>query len=898
MSWLRFFRRSRWDDERRREMESYVDMETDDNIARGMPPRDARAAALKKFGNPTLVREEVYQMNTLSMLDTTTRDLKFGLRVLVRQPSFAIIAILSLALGVGANTAIFQLIDTVRLRTLPVEAPEQLARINVNAGDGGRQGRFTSAYSHMTYAIYEQTRDRQQSFASLSAWGPATFDLASSGESRPARGLWVSGNFFPTLRIAPLAGVLIGPEHDTRACDAAVATISHAFWQREFGGAQDAVGRSIRLDGQTFVVAGITPASFFGVEVGRQFDVALPLCAERQVTGGERTALNSLDWWWLAGIGRLKPGVTLEQASAELAGVSAPIFAETVPPRYNAQAADNYKKFRLEALSIATGFSSLRTQYGTPLTLLLSLAGLVLLIACGNLANLMLARASAREQEMAVRLAIGASRWRLVRQLMSESLLVAAAGAVLGAWLAHNLSGVLVTFLSTERNPLVLDLAINWRVLGFTTALAVITCLLFGLAPALRATRTAPIIAMRGSGRGITDGRGRFTLRRTLVVGQLAVSLVLLVGALLFTRTFWNLATADVGHTTEGVVAMDFDLRRTRITPDAEPGYHQRLLDRLRAIPGLKGASAVSITPMSGSGWNQGLVIDGKAQEGYPNVNQVSSNYFELLDIPMKAGRTFNKQDSLSSPRVVVVNDAFVAKYFPETNPIGRTVHFDGRPDDPAPPMHIVGIVGDTKYNNIRAEPGPIMYLAYSQDPNPGLSFSAIARAQNPDMPLAQAAVKAASEISGDILVVTTTLQQPINDSLTRERLMAMLSGFFGGLAVLLAAIGLYGVMSYMVAQRRQEIGIRMALGAGRGRVLSMVLRESLVLVVIGVVLGAGLAYFAGRYTETLLFGLTSTDPFTLTVAVAGLALTGAAASAFPAWRAARVEPTTALRQG
>jgi putative ABC transport system permease protein len=373
---------------------------------------------------------------------------------------------------------------------------------------------------------------------------------------------------------------------------------------------------------------------------------------------------------------------------------------------------------------------------------------------------------------------------------------------------------------------------------------------------------------------------------------------VLLVGALLFTRTFWNLATADVGHTTEGIVAMDFDLRRTRITPDAEPGYHQRLLERVRAIPGVRGASAVSITPMSGSGWNQGLVIDGKVQQGFPNVNQVSPNYFELLDIPMKAGRTFSEQDSLSTPRAAVVNAAFVAKYLPEGSPIGRTIHFDGRADEPSPPMHIVGIVGDTKYNNIRTEPGPIVYLAYSQDPNPGLSFTAIARARSPEMSLAQATVDAARDISGDILVVTTSLQQPINDSLTRERLMAMLSGFFGGLAVLLAAIGLYGVMSYMVAQRRQEIGIRMALGAGRGRVLSMVLRESLALVVIGVVLGAGLAYFAGRYTETLLFGLTATDPLTITLAVAGLALTGAAASAFPAWRAARVEPTTALRQG
>jgi predicted permease len=756
----------------------------------------------------------------------------------------------------------------------------------------------------MTYAVYEQVRDRQQSFESLAAWGTATFDLSSSGESRPARGLWVSGNLFSTLGIAPVAGMLIGPNHDTPACDTPTATISHAFWQREYSGAADAVGRTIELDGHAFVIGGITPPSFFGVEVGRRFDVALPLCAERQATGGATTALNSADWWWLAGIGRLKPGVTAEHATAELRAISAPIFEATVPANYTTRGAESYRSFTLDATPVSTGFSTLRGQYDTPLTLLLALAGLVLLIACGNLANLMLARASAREQEMAVRLAIGASRRRLIRQLMSESLLLAGAGAVLGAWIAHNLSGLLVSLLSTERAPLVLDLAINWRVLGFTTGLAVLTCLLFGLAPAVRATGAAPVTAMRGGGRGITDGRGRFTLRRALVIGQLAVSLVLLVGALLFTRTFWNLAHADVGFTTEGVVALDFDLRRSNVPPDTQPALHERLLSEVRAIAGLTGASAVAITPMSGSGWNQNIVIDGTVQEGYPNaggrsyINEVSGNYFDLLDIPLRAGRTFDERDTLSSTRALIVTEAFVARYLPGVAPIGRTIHFEARHDDPQPPMQIVGVVGDSRYRLLREAPGPIMFLAYSQDPNPGASFTAVVRTAEPSMPLARAAVAAASRVRGDILVTATALQTPITDSVARERLMATLSGFFGVLAVLLAAIGLYGVMSYMVAQRRQEIGIRMALGAGRGRVLSLVLREALVLLAIGVAAGTGLAMLAGRSTETLLFGLSPTDPLTLVASVAGLAAIGALASAVPAWRAARVEPTTALRQG
>lgn len=896
MSLWRFVRRSRWDDERRREMESYVELETEDNIARGMSRQDAHQAALRKLGNSTLAREEVYDMNTMGWLDSTMRDLRFGLRVLVRQPAFAIVAVLSLGLGIGANTAIFQLIDTVRLRTLPVESPETLARVSVNAGEGGRTGRFTSRYAHMTYGIYTQAVERQRSFTDLAAWGPVSFDLSNSGESRRVQGLWVSGNFFQTIGVQAAAGRLISPSDDTSACEAPHATISHAFWQREFGGAQDVIGRSVRLDGHVFPVGGVTPQSFFGVDVGRQFDVALPLCAERQVTGEARTALNSPDWWWLAGIGRLKQGVTFDAATAELRGISAPIFTSTVPPNYTSGDADNYRKFTLEAASVATGYSALRGEYDTPLTMLLALAGLVLLIACGNLANLMLARASAREQEMAVRLAIGASRRRLVRQLMSESLLVAAAGAALGAWLAQSLSSLLVGSLSNLRNPLMLDLSINWRVLAFTTGLGVLTCLVFGLVPALRATRTAPVVAMRAGGRGMTDGRSKFTLRRALVIGQLAVSLVLLVGALLFTRTFWNLASADVGHRLDDVVAVDFDLRRSRIAPEDQPVFQQQILDRVRAMPGIEGSTPVSITPMSGSGWNQSIVIDGVVQEGYSWVNQVAGNYFSLLDIPLLKGRTFDERERLGAPRGLIVNQAFVDRYLPKGEPLGRTILFEGRADDPAPPMHIIGVVANTSYNDVKREAGPIMYLAYAQDPAPGPYLTTLVRATQPASAINRAAVQIANQTSGDILVTTTPLATPINDGLARERMMASLSSFFGILALLLAAVGLYGVMSYTVTQRRQEIGIRMALGAGRGRVLSMVLREALILVVVGVVIGTALAMAVGRYADALLFGLTSSDPLTIGAAMVGLALVAALASLVPAWRASRVEPTTALR--
>lgn len=836
-------------------------------------------------------------MNTLGWLDTTWRDLRYGARVLWRQPAFTIVAVLSLTLGVGANTAIFQLIDTVRLRTLPVEAPQELARVTIDTHDNGRTGRFTSRYSQLTYSLYERIRDEQTSFSSLAAWGPMVVDLATTGESRPAQGMWVTGNFFSTLGVLPALGRLIGPEEDRRGCPTPAAVISYPFWQREYAGRTDVAGQTIRLDGHAFTIAGVTPATFYGVEVGRQFDVALPVCTERQIRGLSRTALESGDWWWLAGFGRLKPGVTIERAGTELQTISASIFEATLPAGYVARDAENYKKFVLQASRVDTGFSSLRNNYGTPLSLLLALAGLVLLIACGNLANLMLARASAREREMAVRLAIGASRRALVRQLMSESLIVAVAGAVLGAWLAHGLSSVLVSFLSTAQNPLMLDLTANWRVLGFTSALAVLTCLLFGLVPAIRATRTAPVTAMRASGRGLTDGRGRFTLRRALVISQLAVSLVLLVGALLFVRTFRNLATVNVGFNTAGITSVDFDFRRVNVAPDAQREFQRLLLERVQAMPGITGATPVSIVPVSGSGWNQGLIIDGKPQEGYPNVNQVGGEYFELLGIPLTAGRTFNERDTPASPRVAVVTATFVERYLKGSDPIGRVFHFETGPGEPDPPMQVVGVVADTKYSDVRTENSPLVFLAYSQDPQPGASLTTLVRLAGPGVSIARDAVSVANSVNSSMLVTTTDLEGQIAESLGRERLMAMLSGFFGGLALLLAAIGLYGVMSYMVEQRRQEIGIRMALGAGRGRVLRMVLRESAVLVTIGVTAGAGLALLSSRYAESLLFGLTATDPLTIGLSVAGLAFIGACASLIPAWRAARVEPTTALRE-
>src|SRR5579872_7011748 len=566
MSWIRFFRRSRWDDERRREIEAHLAIEIDENVARGMSPADARAAAQRKLGNATLVREEIYHMNTLRIVDAAWRDLKYAARVLRLNPGFTFVAVLSLALGIGANTAIFQLLDALRMRALPVPHAEQLAEIKIDNGNGDRSGSMNGNHAVLTNSLWERIRDRQEAFSGAFAWGSTTFELSSGGESRKADGLWAGGDLFGTLGVRAVIGRTLTAADDRRGCAAPPAVISYGFWQREFGGDPSALGRSLTLDGHPYEIVGVTPAAFFGVEVGRTFDVAVPLCAE-PFTMGAGSWLDRKDAWFLGAIGRLKPGWSLEKATAQLRAISAPLFKETLP-NYRPEDEKIYLAYTLAAFPAGTGVSSLRHEYEPSLWLLLATTGLVLLIACANLANLMLARATAHEREIAVRLALGASRARLLRQILAESLLLAAAGAALGLLLARWLGRFLVSLINTQRSPLFIELVLDWRVLGFTCAVAILTCLLFGLIPALRASRTEPGAVMKSGGRGLTGRHERFGLRRVLVAGQVALSLVLLVSALLFVRSFRNLQTIDTGMNTDGVLITYVDLSRVTIPKD------------------------------------------------------------------------------------------------------------------------------------------------------------------------------------------------------------------------------------------------------------------------------------------------------------------------------------------
>lgn len=673
----RFFRRRYWDEERARELDAYLAQEIDDNLARGMALDAARAAAHRKLGNTTRIREEIYTMNSLGFLETLWQDLRYGARLLRRNPTFAAVAILTLALGTGANTAIFQLVDAVRLRALPVEHPEELADVRIVKAPNGRTGQFMGPWPMLSYPLYLEIKDEQQVFTDFAGWGGTTFDLAQGGEQRPAQALWVTGNFVSTVGVRPAAGRLLASSDDVKGCAPAVV-LGYPFWQREYAGDPSAVGRSIVLDGHRFDIVGVASSGCYGVDVGRAFDVAVPICAEPLIRG-TRTALEQSDTWFLAGIGRLKPGVRLDEAAAQMAARSRSIMGATVSPRYSAADARDYLAMVLGARTAAAGVSGLRRSYGDSLNILLGVTGLVLLIACANLANLMLARATARAREVAVRLAIGASRRRIVRQMLSESLLIAGTGATAGMFVAQIFSRSLVAFLSTSDSPLSVELSVDWRVFAFTAAVAVAACLLFGLTPAIRATRTALGATMKSGSRGMTDGCERFGIRRALVVLQVALSLVLLVGALLFTRSLMNLTSMDPGFRQDGVLTASLDLRKANIPEDARLALFARLTERVGAIPGVLGAAQAFTTPVGGNFWNNRVVVGGALQTDYVNFNSVGPGYFNAMGIQLVAGRDFDARDTPQSPKVAVVSESFVKKFFAGRDAIGQSFQIGRR---------------------------------------------------------------------------------------------------------------------------------------------------------------------------------------------------------------------------
>ena len=893
------------------EMAQHLEQRFDELLAQGATPAAAREAVLKELSGGTQLEKDLLQVEKPVHLEPAlpsepslrgawvrlSKDLRYALRSLRLNPGFSTIAILSLALGIGANTSIFQLLDAVRLRSLPVEDPSRLMQVKVSNSQG-RSGSFRGNFPYFTNSIWEQVRDHQQAFSGMAAWNSTSFNLASGGRSRIARGIFVNGEFFQTLGVNPVLGRVFSAADDQRGCGLPGAVISYPFWQREFGGKASAVGSKLTLDGHPVDVIGVTPAGFYGVEVGRAYEVAVPICSESLING-EYSVADRRDGWWLAILGRLKPGWSAAKATAQLESVSPGIFQATLPPKYKEDLAKQYTAWKLQAVPASSGVSNLRRSYEQPLWLLLAIAGTVLLIACANLANLMFARANAREREIAVRLALGASRARLMQQLMMESLLLSAIGAMAGVLLAQALTRILISFLSTQFGGVTLDLGLDWRVLGFTAVVAVLTCVFFGWMPAVKATATPPIVAMKTGSRGVTAGRERFGLRRILVVAQVAMSMVLLVGAFLFVRSFQNLVNLDAGFRQTGILTAGLDFTSLNIPAAERDSFKQQLVDRLQALPGVESAAAAWIVPLSGNGWNDSVIADASGQEvrKVANFNRITPGFFKTMETPVLRGRDISLTDTLGSPSVAVVNESFVRTFYNQKDPLGKTFRVDEGAGVPESVYEVVGVVKDTKYQDIREDLGPIAYLARGQDKKPDTNISVLVRSGLSLDALKTSVEHEIAQINPAIGIQFSVLKTQIRDGIQRERLMASLSGFFGFLAGTLATIGLYGVISYMVVRRRNEIGIRMALGADRGRVLALIMREAVALLFLGLVIGAGLSLVSTRAAAALLFGLKPHDPMTLAMAAVSLAAVAAIASYLPAVRAARIHPTEALRE-
>ncbi|HVN03693.1 MAG TPA: ABC transporter permease [Bryobacteraceae bacterium] len=883
MTWTQFFRRRWWDEERAREISAYLEIETADNTARGMPPAEAAAAAHRKFGNTGLVQEEIHCMNTIGWLEGAWQDLRYAVRTLRLSPGFAAVAILSLALGMGANTAIFQLLDAVRLRSLPVARPQELAEVKIAGGNHGMG--LNQPYGELTRPLWELIRDKQQVFSGVFAWSANERYIGRGAEMRHFNELLVSGGFFRVLGVTPYRGRLIEPQ-DEGACPEPVAVASYSYWQSELGGRDIGSGIKLYADGDLVQVVGVTPPEFFGMVVGDSFDLAMPFCKPNQPL--------RRDVFEVSVMGRLKPGWTRERASAAMSALSPGLFEATVPPGREPSSQQMYRNFRLAAYPASGGVSELRQTYDKSLWLLLGITGLVLLIACANLANLMLARASARGREIAVRMALGASRGRLLRQLLAESCLLAIIGAALGVALSQTLCRVLFWAVLPEGRKAGLRVITDWRVMLYAGAAAILTCIIFGAVPALRASNSQPSAAMKAGGRGMTASRERFSLERAMIVTQISVSLLLLVGALLFVRSFRNLMTFNPGMREAGITSAFLGFWQSNLPHERWMEFERQLLQEVQQTPGVLTAASTTHVPLWGGSWTHGVRVG--STEGDSKFTWVSPDYFRTMGIPVMWGRAFNQNDSNTSTRAAIVNEAFVRKFAGGRDPIGLTLRTGEEPNYPSTVYEIVGVVTDTKYNDVRGISPIQAFAPATQLPNQGPWANLLIYSKVPSNALIATLKRKLAHDHPEVITEFGNFQQVVRDRFLQERMMATLSGFFGGLAAILAMVGLYGVVSYMVARRRNEIGVRLALGADRRQVIAMVMREAGRMLAIGIVIGTGLSLAAGRSARSLLFGLKANDPSTFVAAGLLLAAIAVAASFIPARRAARLDPMAALR--
>ena len=879
------FRRPQVEAELDRELAFHYDQLVRENLEAGMGEREAREAANRALGNAALLAEECRDHRRLTWLDDLVKDFAYALRSMRKAPGYTAVASLSLALAIGANTAIFSLVDVLLLRGLPVDKPHELVEIG-RVSSYGPGGNFP-------YPIYERIRGQNTVLAGVLTMSSGMIEATIGGPAPEPVGRFVSGNFFDLLGVSPAVGRLLSAEDDRVGAEGATVTaISYALWEREFGGDPGVVGKTLKVRTVTFTIVGVLPRSFHGLTVGRSDDFFIPMASEPLLR--RQSWLGNSQFNWLTIVGRLKPGISKESAKVNLDVIFARFLKDFPSTLSETDAQLGIRARRLVIESARSGLSASRREYSRPVLLLMGAVSLVLVIACANVVNLLLARGMARRREIGLRLAIGASRRRLVRQLLTESAALGLIGGAVGLALA-TLGIRLIVALVADGDPTIsFDIAPDARMFLFTAVISLGSALVAGIVPAIRVSRINVAQDLRTDARMQTGTRAVSLWSRTSIAAQVALSLVLLAGASLLVTSLQNLRTFDAGFDREHVLLMGLNPAKGGYKGDRVLTYYREVLERVRNTPGVTGAGLSLITPISGGGVDLSFGVEGRPQEPGATVyvNQVSDGYFRAMGTRLLLGRDFLSEDRPGSTPVAVINDALARRYFKNGSPIGQRVTLGGQDG-----LEVVGVVANAKYVSLREEDHPTIYIHALQQREQAWGLTLAVRTSGDPTSLALALPREVQAIAGSAPVgQISTFRAQIDRSLVKERVMTRILGAFAALALLLAAVGLYGVLGYAVTRRTNEIGIRLALGAPRGTVLWSVLGESWTLVAIGVMVGVPAALALTRLLSSLLYGVTPWDPWVLGGVIACLFVVASGAAMGPAWRAVRIDPLVALR--